>query len=103
MDTAIRESSWHIFCCLDNIQLPQKHHEAPKTTSTVGQMAEAPSACWLWASELSRESSYSEILPALKFLQLKTGAKENLATSATRSVLSTKMKDQNQDHKTCHP
>lgn len=78
MDTAIRESSWHTFCCLDNIQPPQKQHEAPQATSTVGQMAEALRACRLWAKEPSRESSYSDVLPALKFPQLKIGAKENL-------------------------
>lgn len=79
MYTAIREFSWHTFCCLDNIQPPQNQHEASNTTSTAGQMAEAPCACRLWARKLSRESSYCwATLPALKFLQLKIGAKENL-------------------------
>jgi len=57
---------------------PRKQHEAPQTTSTIGQMAEALCACRLWAREPSRECSYSEILPALRLPILKTGAKESL-------------------------
>lgn len=60
------------------VRTTYNQHEASNTTSTVGQMVEAQCACRLWGRKLSRESSYSELLPALKFLQLKIGAKENL-------------------------
>lgn len=83
MQTTIRKISWHIFCILlsgcytDTTEATWNYF---RPTSTVGQMAKALCACRLWASELDRESSYSEILSAPVFPQLQIGAKENLQT-----------------------